>query len=59
MDGRIHNENKGCTTYIPVEMLRSHAFGLVEDGCKPGPGTILIDEEEERLVSNLIEMALV
>ena len=42
---------------IIAETLRRHAFGLVEGECKPGPTTVLTDEEEEWLDSYLIEMA--
>ena len=43
---------------IPVETLRRHVNGSVEVGARPGPATILTDEEEEdMLVKNLVEMA--
>ena len=58
----IHHENKrlreAARLYnIPVETLGRHACGIVEEECKPGPSTVLTDEEEERLSSYLIEMA--
>ena len=42
---------------IPVETLRRHANGSVEVGARPGPATILTDEEEDMLVKYLVEMA--
>ena len=29
---------------------------MVKDGCKPGPGTVLTEEEEERLAAYLADM---
>ena len=46
---RLHN--------IPVETLRRHTNGSVEVGARPGPATILTDEEEDMLVKYLVEMA--
>ena len=43
--------------YIPVETLRRHVNGSVEVGARPGPATILTDEEEDMLVKYLVEMA--
>ena len=56
-----HHENKGLREAarmynIPVETLRRHANGSVEAGCKPGPSTVLTDEEEDRLATYLVEM---
>jgi len=42
---------------IPVETIRQRANGSVRMGCKPGPTTVLTDEEEDKLVSYLISMA--
>ena len=42
---------------IQVETFRRHANGSVEAGCKPGPSTVLTDEEEDRLATYLVEMA--
>ena len=42
---------------VPVETLRRRVQGLVEVGCKPGPSTVLSDEEEDRLANYLVEMA--
>ena len=41
---------------IPVETLRRHVNGSVEVGARPGPATILTDEEDV-LVKYLVEMA--
>ena len=32
---------------VPFETLRRRVNGSVKPGCKPGPGTVLIKEEEE------------
>ena len=41
---------------IPVETIRRRVNGSVSMGCRPGPSTILTDEEE-KLVAYLITMA--
>ena len=61
----IINDNKGLREAAslcnnPVEtlrMLRRHATGMVQDGCKPGPSTVLTEEEEEHLAAYLFQMA--
>lgn len=58
----IHDNGKGLREAarlhnIPVETLRRHASGSVEPGCKPGPHTVLTDEEEDRLARYLVQMA--
>ena len=40
---RMHN--------VPVETLRRRVSGSVAVGCKPGPATILSDEEEDLTVA--------
>jgi len=42
---------------IPVETIRWCVNGSVRMECKPGPPTVLTDEEEDKLVSCLISMA--
>ena len=42
---------------VPVEILRRRVIGAVDVLCKPGPSTVLIAEEEHRLVEYAIEMA--
>ena len=42
---------------IPFETLRRHVNGSVEPRCKPGPGTILTEEEEDQLVHYLLRMS--
>ena len=42
---------------IQVETLRRHVNGSVEVGARPGPATILTDEEEDMLVKYFVEMA--
>ena len=42
---------------IPVETIRKRVNGSVKMGCRPGPSTILTEEEEDKLVSYLITMA--
>ena len=58
----IRHENKGLREAarlynIPVETLRRRTDGRVEAGCRPGPSTILTDEEEDKLASYLVQMA--
>ena len=42
---------------VPFETLRRRVNGSVIPGCKPGPATVLTEEEEEHLASYLIQMA--
>ena len=42
---------------VPFETLRRHVNDSVIPGCRPGPATVLTEEEEERLASYLIQMA--
>ena len=42
---------------VPHETLRRRVVGAVEEGCKPGPSTVLTNEEEERLALYIVEMA--
>ena len=42
---------------VPFETLRRRVHGTVVPGCKPGPPTVLTEEEEEHLASYLIKMA--
>ena len=42
---------------VPVETLRRRVNGSVSMGCRPGPATILTDEEEDRLCKYIIQMA--
>ena len=58
----IRYENKGLREVarlynIPVQMLKRHASGSVEAGCRPRPSTILTDEEEDKLANCLVQMA--
>ena len=46
---RLHN--------VPIETLRRRVNGSVEMNCKPGPGTVLTEEEEEKLSKYLVQMA--
>ena len=46
---RMHN--------APVETLRRRVTGSVAMGCKPGPATILSDEEEDLLCEYIINIA--
>ena len=62
VDSILHN-NRGLREQaarlynIPVEALRRHVNGSVEVGARPGPATILMDEEEDMLVKYLVEIA--
>jgi hypothetical protein len=42
---------------IPLETLRRRINGTVAVGCRPGPKTVLTEEEETRLATYLIEMS--
>ena len=42
---------------VPYETLRRRVTGSVEPGCKPGPGTVLTEEEEDQLAHYLLEMS--
>ncbi len=42
---------------VPVETLRRRVTGAVQVGCRPGPATVLTEEEEDRLSHYLMEMA--
>jgi len=58
----VLNDNKGLREAarlynIPVETLRRRVNGSVKVGCKPGPSTVLTDEEEDKLAAYLITMA--
>ena len=58
----IRHENKGLREAarlynIPVQTLRRRTDGRVETGCRPGPSTILTDEQEDKLASYLVQMA--
>lgn len=45
------------THNVPVETLRRRVNGAVAMGCKPGPSTILSDEEEDLLSDYIITIA--
>ena len=42
---------------VPFETLRRRVTGSVKEGCRPGPSTILTEDEEDRLAEYLITMA--
>ena len=42
---------------VPLETLRRRVNGTVSVGCRPGPKTVLTEEEETRLATYLIEMS--
>jgi len=42
---------------LPVESLRRRVIGSVELNCRPGPPTVLTEEEEERLAAYLVQMS--
>jgi len=42
---------------VPVETLRRRVTGAVQIGCRPGPVTVLTEEEEDQLSRYLVQMA--
>lgn len=42
---------------VPFETLRRRVNGSVEEGCRPGPSTVLTDDEEDQLERYLIQMS--
>ncbi len=42
---------------VPFETLRRRVNGSVKAGCRPGPGTVLTEEEEGHLARYLVQMA--
>ena len=42
---------------VSHKTLRWRVLGLVEEGCKPGPRTVLTKNEEQRLVRYIVDMA--
>ena len=44
------------TYNVPFDTLRRRVNGSVKPGCKPGPSTVL-GEEEDRLANYLIQMS--
>ena len=42
---------------VPFETLRRYVTGSVKDGCRPGPSTILTEDEEEQLARYIIDMS--
>lgn len=42
---------------MPYETLRRRVNGSVEEGCRPGPSTVLTDDEEDQLERYLIQMS--
>lgn len=42
---------------IPFETLRRRVHGYVMPGCRPGPATVLTEEEEDQLASYLTQMS--
>ena len=53
----MHDNREAARFYnVPFETLRRRVNGTVECGCRPGPSTVL-KEEEDKLAIYLIEMA--
>ena len=42
---------------VPVETLQRRATGQVSEDCRPGPPTVLTDEEETKLADYLLQMS--
>ena len=53
----VLHDNKGVREAsrlynVPFETLRRRVKGIVQNGCRPGPATILTEEEEDHLARN-------
>ena len=58
----VFNDNKGLREAarlynISVETLRRRVNGNIKPGSKPEPGTVLTEEEEDKLAACLVTMA--
>ena len=53
----VQNENLTIREASKLYNVRRRVNGSVIAGCKPGPATVLTEEEEEHLASYLIQMA--
>ena len=42
---------------VPLEMLRRRVSGIVAIDCRPGPRTVLTEEEETKLANYLLRMS--
>ena len=42
---------------VPVETLKRRVIGIVDTGCRPGPPTVLTEEEEMKLTDYVVTMA--
>ena len=42
---------------VPLEMLRRRVNGTVAIDCRPGPNTVLTEEEEIKLADYLLQMS--
>ena len=47
-----------CLYNVLVETLRRHVSGSVDLNCKPGPATVLSEEEESKLAIYLVQMTI-
>ena len=46
-----------CLYNVRIETLRRRINGFVKINCKPGPATVLTDEEEDKVAEYLIKMS--
>ncbi len=56
-DGKAGLREASRLYNVPVETLRRRVVGVVQVGCRPGPATVLTEEEEDRLSDYLMQMA--
>ena len=57
LDGKGLRETSRLYTNVPVETLRRRVNGSVGLSCRPGPATILTDEQEDLLCEYIIKIA--
>ena len=61
VDSMLNHDTKlreaACAYNVPLETLRRRVNGSVTLDCRPGPSTILTNEEEGNLAKYLIKMS--
>ena len=57
MEGKGGLREAATLHRVHHETLRRRTMGVVEEGCKPGPCTVLTKDEEQRLARYIVDMA--